>query len=112
MPQHGGNINQTTTVPYELDITPFQDPGVPDADGNLTFSYSYSPGLTYSCSHQVIAIKFRIMSSFCFLFSVIFKTRESSSNSGFRGFFTQARLMADDSNVGGSKIREQMIYTD
>ena len=48
MPQHGANTNSTDPVPYELNVDMFEDPGLPNPDGTLCHTHSYTPGRTYS----------------------------------------------------------------
>ncbi len=49
VPQHGSNVNSTDTLPYELVVDIFEDPGLPQTDGSVLKTYSYNPGTTYNC---------------------------------------------------------------
>ncbi len=48
VPQHGSIVNSTDTLPYELVIDTFEDPGLPQSDGTVLHTYSYNPGTTYN----------------------------------------------------------------
>ncbi len=49
VPQHGNNVNSTDSLPYELVVDTFEDPGLPQTDGSVLNTYSYNPGTTYNC---------------------------------------------------------------
>ena len=60
MPQHGANSNRTDPVPYELNVDMFEDPGLPNSDGTLRHTHSYTPGRIYSsklCCQRKIYVK-------------------------------------------------------
>ncbi len=47
-PQHGGNEDSTSNVPFELSMKPFQNPFIPPThDEALNYTYSYTPSTTY-----------------------------------------------------------------
>ncbi len=49
VPQHGSNVNSNDPLPYELVVDTFEDPDLPQTDGSVLNTYSYTPGTTYDC---------------------------------------------------------------
>jgi hypothetical protein len=91
---------QTSASPFELDMGIFEDLSSADMFA-VPVTYSYAPSTTYNREFVLLAELF----SSLLVCSVTLRVNPSelaaNNTSAFRGFFIQARLAADDSNVGG-----------
>jgi hypothetical protein len=98
-PQHGG-VPQTFASPFELDMSIFEDLSSTGMFA-VPLTYSYAPSTTYNREFVLLAKLF----SSLLVCSVTLRVNSSELTRdptlAFRGFFIQARLVADDSYMGG-----------
>ena len=86
--QHGNP--QTSEVPYEIDLTQFED-------DNGT--YVYTPGKTYTRKYRRARAHYVLLNSVTYVLAVTFS---GINGEEFRGFFVQSRLASDGTTRVGT----------